>query len=293
VATASDDPPDDDSKRWHVLQHRRQQVITAQAVEFFRSHNIEPLVIKGISAARYYPESVFRSSVDVDLAVSAEEFSRAQNILDSGAAPVPIDLHRELRQLDTTKWTDLISNSVELALPEGKVRVLRPEDDLRVLAVHWLTDGGTYKDRLWDIFYLIGRREPNFDWDRCLGIVTNRRRRWIECAAGLAAKYLDLDLTKTPLAGAAGRLPTWLTCTVEREWAAEVKPIPLEAVLDNRAMLFKQLLRRLRPNPIYATIDCEGDFDARTRIFYQLRNGLGRIIPSYRRVSSVLRARLR
>jgi hypothetical protein len=278
--------------RWNVLQHRRQQIITVQAVECFRSHDIEPLVIKGVSATRYYPEGVYRISVDVDLAVSREDFAKAQHLLKSGTIPL-VDLHCELRHFDTVQWDDLVANSVNLTFPEGQVRVLRPEDDLRLLATHWLTDGGAYKDRLWDIYYLIDRRDANFDWDRCLAIVTKRRRRWIECTAGLAAKYLDLDLSDTPLAGADERLPKWLTRTVESEWAAEIKAIPLEAVLDDRAMLVQQLLRRLRPNPIYATIDCEGDFDARTRVFYQVRNGVRRIIPSYRRVSSVLRARLR
>jgi hypothetical protein len=283
----------DDSRRWHVLQHRRQQILTVQAVERFRCEGIEPIVLKGVSTARYYPEGAYRISVDVDLAVAREDFHKAERLLKSTTAPVVVDLHRELRHLDTVEWSDLMANSVKLSLPDGEVRVLRPEDELRVLAVHWLTDGGTYKDRLWDIFYLIDRRHTDFDWDRCLNAVDERRRRWIECAVGVTAKYLDLDLRDTPLAGAAERLPTWFTRTIEREWAAEIKPIPLEAAIGDRRMLVTQLMRRLRPNPIYATVDCEGDLDARTRILYQIRNGIRRILPSYRRVRSVIEARAR
>ena len=259
-----------------------------QAVDIFRAHGIEPIVIKGVAAARYYPKGEYRVSVDVDLAVSAADFYEADQIIKTGKMPVPVDLHRELRQLDTVAWPDLMANAVQLLLPDGGVQVLRPEDDLRVLAVHWLTDGGSYRERLCDIFYLIDRREPQFDWDRCLGIVSERRRRWIDCAAGVAAKYLDLDLADTPLAGAGERLPKWLVRTIEREWSAKIKHIPLEAVVHDRRMLFQQLIRRLRPNPIYATVDCEGSFDARTRIFYQIRNGIRRVMPSYRRVSAVV-----
>jgi hypothetical protein len=283
----------DDSRRWNMLQHRRQQIFTVQAVELFRSEGIEPIVLKGVSAARYYPEGAYRISVDVDLAVAGEDFPKAERLLGAATIPGRVDLHRELRHLDTVEWNDLVANSVKLSLPEGEVRVLRPEDELRVLAVHWLTDGGTYKERLWDIFYLIDRRRPGFDWDRCLNVVDERRRRWIECVVGVTAKYLDLDLADTPLSGAAERLPTWLVRTIETEWAAEIKPIPLEAAIGDRRMLVTQLKRRLRPNPIYATIDCEGDLDARTRIFYQIQNGLRRIMPSYRRVRSVMEARPR
>lgn len=282
----------DDSRRWHVLQDRRQQLITARAVDLFRSHNIEPIVIKGVAAARYYPEGAYRISVDVDLAVSDHDYAKANEILQTAATKgLVIDLHRELRHLDTAPWDRLVANSVQLRLPEGDVRVLLPEDDLRVLAVHWLTDGGIYRDRLWDIFYLIDRRRPDFDWEGCLDAVEPHRRRWIECAAGVAAKYLGLDLTGTPLDGAADRLPGWLVRTVDREWSAEVKHVPLEAAMGDRRMLFAQLLQRLRPNPIYATVDCEGSFDARTRVFYQARNGVRRVMPSYRRVRAVLGSR--
>jgi hypothetical protein len=154
-------------------------------------------------------------------------------------------------------------------------------------------DGGSNKERLWDIFYLIDRRSPDFDWERCLNVISERRRRWIECTAGAAAKYLQLDLSDTPFAGAADRLPKWFVETIESEWSAEIKHIPLEAVVNDTKMLWPQLLRRLRPNAIYATVDCEGNFDARSRFFYKLRNALGRVTSSYRRVSSVLKIRSR
>ena len=276
----------DDERRWHAIQHRRQQVVTVRAVEALRSHGIESLVIKGAAAARYYPEGTYRISVDVDLAVAESDFAKADNLLKSGVIQTPIDLHRELRHLDTTPWNDLLDNSILLALPEGQVRVLRPEDDLRLLVVHWLTDGGSNHDRLWDIYYLIDGRDEHFDWDRCLGLVDERRRRWIDCAVGVTAKYLGLDLSGTPLEGAADRLPSWVVRTIEREWSAKTKHVPLEAVVRDRRKLLPQLVRRLRPNPLYATIDCGGSLDAKTRVFYQIRNWFRRIPASYRRVSA-------
>jgi hypothetical protein len=282
----------DDADRWNVLQCRVQQTRTVQAVEVFRSQGIEPIVIKGVAAARYYPSEKGRSSVDVDLAVARHQFARAKAIAES-ATGLAIDVHRELRHLDTVPWNDLVANSVELSFHEGTVRVLRPEDDLRVLCVHWLTDGGVHRDRLWDMYYAISRRGDPFNWERFLSVVSPTRQRWIECVLGLAAKYLELDLTSSPLAGAENRIPDWVIRTVEREWEAEIKPLPLEASLFDRKMLLTQVKRRLRPNPLYATVDCEGSFDARTRLFYQVRNGLHRVRPSIKRMTKTLRVRYR
>lgn len=281
-----------DARRWNILQRRVQEIRTVEAVQFLRTHGIEPIVIKGVAAARYYPENETRPSVDVDLAVSADQFITALELSESAEADgIPIDLHRELRHLDTVAWNDLLRNAVDLRLTDGTVKVLRPEDDLRILCVHWLTDGGVYEQRLWDIYYGIAGRDAGFDWDRFLTTVSPRRQRWIECVLGLTAKCLDLDLTGTPVEGAEKRLPEWLVRTVEREWAAEIKPLPLEASLFDRSMLIAQVKRRMRPNPIYATIDCEGSLDASTRVFYQIRNGIGRIPSSVRRISRALQAR--
>ncbi|MFL6374792.1 MAG: nucleotidyltransferase family protein [Pyrinomonadaceae bacterium] len=282
----------ENERRWAVLQARVQEMNTLRAVEAYRSHGLDPIVIKGTAAARYYPSGVTRFSADVDLAFARDQFARAQEVLKNRMSPaVAVDIHRELRHLDTLPWEDLLENSIELQLAGGSIRVLRPEDDLRVLCVHWLTDGGVYKERLRDIYYAIGRRNPDFDWERFLAVVSPRRQRWIECVLGLTAKYLDLDLKGTPVEGAERRLPEWFIRTVENEWSAEIKPQPLEMSIFDRKMLLDQVKRRMRPNAIFATVDCEGSFDARTRVFYQIRNGIGRIPSSVRRITSTLKAR--
>ncbi|MBV9215707.1 MAG: nucleotidyltransferase family protein [Acidobacteria bacterium] len=265
-----------DEHRWAILQRRAQEVRAVEAFSIMRSYGIEPVLIKGLAAAYFYPSGQLRMSVDMDLAVSAKDHSLAKQICFADVAGLAIDLHDELRHLDTVPWPDLFSNSVTVDIDGAPIRFLRPEDHLRVLCLHWLTDGGVYKDRLWDVYYIVSRRERDFDWDRVFDPVSPRRQRWLKCVLGLAEKYLGLDLDRTPAAGAAATLPQWLIRTVEKEWSEKVPLIPLGACLGDRKMLFQQFARRLPPNPIQATIDMEGDFDTRSRLYFQVASSIRR-----------------
>lgn len=275
-----------DEARWNLLQKKTQEIRVVQAFELFRRNGIEPVLIKGYAAARNYPDSETRLSLDIDFAVGAADFEKARQI--ETPEGIGIDVHRELRHLDTLPWNDLFENSELTEISGCRVRLLRAEDHLRVLCVHWLTDGGWDKSRLWDIYYAIANRSHDFDWPRFLDVVTPRRRRWLVATVGLAQRYLGLDLTDTPIENEARDLPKWLVRTVEREWARE-RERPMETTVFEPAMFVKQFVRRLSPNPIRATVEAEGDFDAKTRVFYQIGNFLSRIMPTLRRISKTLR----
>jgi hypothetical protein len=279
-----------DENRWNLLQIKAQEVRAARAVSLFRQNSIEPVLIKGVAASTYYPQGKLRACIDVDLAVAERDFTKALEITRSAAADgFAIDLHRELRHLDTVPWNDLFENSRLQQMGDESVRVLRPEDHLRVLIVHWLTNGGTDKDRLWDIYYAVENRREDFDWDRLLGPVSENRRRWIICTLGLAHRFLGLNITNTPVSAEALDLPVWLVKTVEKEWASAVKDQPLETTLEDPRMLLQQVKRRIRPNPIWATVQMEGSFDARTRFFYRAANLVKRVPSSYRRIVDTIK----
>ena len=280
----------DDEARWNLLQNKAQEVRVVEAFELFRKNGIEPVLIKGYAAARNYPDSETRLSLDVDFAVADSDFEKARTI--ETPEGLGVDVHRELRHLDTLPWDDLFRNSQMIELNGCSVRVLRAEDHLRVLCVHWLTDGGSDKTRLWDIYYAIAHRPPDFDWGRFLDVVTPRRRRWLVATIGLARRYLGLDLAGTPIETEARDLPKWLIRTVEREWALE-RERPMETAVFDRAMFVNQLARRLRPNPIRAAVEAEGDFDAKTRVFYQIGNFVSRIRPTLRRIVRTVRGQNR
>lgn len=283
------EPESTDQDRWNTLNRKIQRVNSARAFDLFREKGIEPILIKGLAAHLNYPEDHFRNSADVDLAVSPADFDAAALFSGPvGSHGFIIDLHRGLRHYDTVDWDDLFDNSVLIDIEGTPVRMLRPEDHFRVLCVHWLNDGGGYRERLWDIYYAVANRPEDFDWDRCLNVVSPTRRRWILATIGLAHKYLDLNIDDLPFAAEARGIPPWLIRAVEREWASGVRLQSLEIFLKDPRGLIAQIRKRIPPNPIQSTIEMEGSFDAKTRIHYQIGGAFKRLLPSVKRIKTAL-----
>jgi hypothetical protein len=278
-----------DEYRFYILRNRLAVDLILRAFEVFRSEGVEPILIKGWAAARNYPDFEPRFSGDIDLAVSANDYEKAVGLINSPDSTIRgIDLHRELHHLDTVDWSRLVSNSELVPLDQNMVRILCAEDHLRVLCVHWLTNGGEDKGRLWDIVYAVRYRPANFNWSKCLDVVGEHRRRWIITTIGIASKYLGLELDGLPFADEAKEIPPWLTNCLEKEWNKRLEIRPLHTQLRNPRSLLRQITKRIPPNPIMATINCDGDFKNRTRIGYQIRDLVQRFMPGARRVSSVL-----
>lgn len=248
----------------------------SRLVEDLSSSGIESVTIKGLSVASFYPSLRTRALGDFDLVINENRSSKALAIC-ADRSDFNVDLHLGFRFLDTIDFDTLLARSKKVFFEGREFRILAPEDNLRVVCVHWLTDGGEKRHRLWDIYYMVKNRPADFDWDRCLNVVSKRRRRWIVCTIGLAHRYLGLDLSGTPIEEEAKDLPKWLTKRVEKEWKRNIPLIPLSQAKHSRKTFFQQIWKRLPPNPIMATIDCEGDFDARTRIIYQIRDIVKRL----------------
>ena len=283
-----------DELRWYLITKKKTEGLIASAFRRLREDGIEPVLIKGWAAARNYPDGKPRFLGDIDLAVAADDFERSKLLVeapDSGI--IGVDLHRELRRLDTVDWATLFANAELVAIDGEDVRVLAPEDHLRVMCVHWLTDGGESKERLWDIYYAVQNRPANFDWAKCLEVVEPNRRGWIIATIGLANRYLGLAIDDLPFAAEARCLPAWLTRCVEREWKSELPMRPMETVIDDAGSLMTEVRRRIPPNPIQATVNCEGVFDDRSRVPYQIRDLFMRARPSIKRVFQGMLIRMR
>jgi len=278
-----------DDYRFYLLRKRHAENLILEAFRGLRRAGIEPILIKGWAAARNYPESVPRFFGDVDLAVAGPDYERASTVIEAKRLG-GIDLHRDLRHLDTLDWRLLYGNSEIVDLDGEGIRVLSAEDHFRILCVHWLTNGGENRERLWDIVYAVRNRPADFDWSKCLDVISAKRRRWIVITVGIAHRYMNLELDGVPFADEAKILPEWITVCLEKEWARNIEIRGLETQLKNPRSLFQQIKKRIPPNPIQSTILCDGDLDggSMSRVRYQLLNMMKRLIPSVRRVSAAI-----
>lgn len=264
---------------WNRLLRGAQEKRLGATFEFFRSAGIEPILIKGWAACRYYPSSVERRPGDIDLAVDPQDFKKSLRVLEDARLGYLVDLHNGLRNLDTVPWEDLFKNSRLVPFNGTQIRVLRDEDHLRLLATHWLLDGGRFKDKLWDIYYAVRNRADDFDWTRCLEIVEPHRRRWVICAIAAAHKYLDLPINDLPFAREANTIPKWIARSIELEWKRAEDLEPVLASVHDKKLLARQIFRRLPPNPIRATIEANGDLYGPWRWWYQFMVLVRRSIP--------------
>ena len=242
---------------------------------------VEPILVKGWSMARQYPEPALRPYGDIDLFVRPEECATAHEALSTPEGrKFFVDLHRGAEHLCDQPFEDLWARSRTVDVDELKVRVLAPEDHLRILCVHFLHHGAWRPAGLCDIGLLVESSGASFDWDICL--TSNKKRaRWVECTVGLAHRLLLADISATPFSLNAIELPRWLVPTVLKEWENPVSvdhvvPPPLANRLTHPIETMRAIHRRWPPNPIQATIVMNGSFDDRPRIFYQATNFLSR-----------------
>ena len=250
-----------DDDRWLLLEAKRHQVALIKTLTLFTNSLLDPITFKGWAIARYYPAGKVRQYNDIDLAVAAEDFEKSDELRHSDELKhCRIDLHKELRDLDTVPWQTVFARTRLIKIEETDIRVLCPEDHLRVLCSHWLMDGGEFKHRLWDIYYLIDATRETFDWEICLGDISANRREWIECVVGLTHKYFDLNIDDLPFAERVRDLPKWLTDAVETEWNSGVPQRPIMTTLNDREEFVKQFKKRIKPNPLRAVVDMDGSF---------------------------------
>ncbi len=250
----------ENQEKWKILRQKVFERRIRESFELFRRNDIEPILIKGWAASLNYPNPAERIYTDIDLAVSEKDYEKGltliTNITKNG---LYVDLHKELRYLDTLEWRELFGRSRLIKLEVSLIRVLSSEDHLRLLSVHWLNDGGAYKERLRDIYYAAANRPEDFDWERCLGAAGEKRRKWVICALKLAEKHLKLDLDDTPVAAIEYEIPQWVTRTIEKEWSRDIKLEPLRFSKGHIKEFGEQMKIRFSPNPILATVMMDGE----------------------------------
>ncbi len=267
--------------RWNIIYQAAQEEKIKTLFKLFRENGIEPILIKGWSVSRYFPAHISRLAMDIDLSFDRESYLTARQV--SKTTKINVDLHNELRHLETVAYTDLYEHSQSIELNNGgQIRVLCPEDSLRVICVHWLNDGGIKKDRLWDIYYCVKNRPSNFNWERCLNTVSPKRRKWILTAIAVAHHYLQLPLDDVPFIDEINQpdfIPNWIHRTLENEWKSEITLAPLISVWKHPTKLLQQIKKRIPPNAIQAVIETESAFENSSPLFIQIKDMFARMLP--------------
>ncbi len=241
--------------RLESLKAAERELRIGPLLEKFRGCGIDPILTKGWSLARLYPEAGLRPYSDIDFIIPAEQAEPALSLLADGDFP-RVDLeHEQISRFDTRIWADLYARSRLVNLGGARVRVLSMEDELRAQCIHFLKHGGCGPLSLCDIALLVETRSPRFDWAVCLG-EGRKRRSWITCALLLAHDLLGMDLQGVPLDFTSGELPRWVSKTVLEQWGrtANAYRADLRSYLRRPAKITEAMADRWPPNPIIATL---------------------------------------
>jgi hypothetical protein len=274
--------------RLHALQSAIHETGIQNALALLRSADVEPIMVKGWAVARLYPDTGLRPYGDLDLCVAAETYQSAARALQSDVnKPSQVDLHRGFKTLDHKSWDELYSRSHLRKLGKVEVRVLCPEDHLRVLCFHFLREGAWRPLWLCDIAVSIETRAADFDWDLFTG-KQDRRRKWFASAISLAEQLLGASMDGVPDTIQDVRIPSWFLPSVLKEWdvrsMSRRHTTPMSSAWRSpiQTLSFKSL-RSHWPNPIEATIGVNGPFNEVSRLPFQLGNCALRTIEFLRR----------
>jgi Uncharacterised nucleotidyltransferase len=284
--------------RVHTLEAARHERDIEMILSLLRSRGVEPLLIKGWSIARVYPEKGMRPYGDTDLIVRRQDYAKARELVDEcKAAEFNVDLHNGADERGYGNEDDLFANSHLINLGETDVRVPAPEDSLRILCVHFLRHGAFRPLWLCDVAVAVESRPGGFDWDGCLG--SNRRvADWIACTIGLAHSLLGAMIEDTPVRRRAENLPSWLVPTVLKQWerpfghahgAGRYRAPMASYIRDPRGLLGD--IRRRWPNPIEATVYVRAPFNEVPRFPFQISECIARASKFIAGLPKALRAR--
>ena len=252
------------------LANRKRTVSTFQRLS---AAGFDPILLKGWSIERFYDEGMYRISTDIDLLFKEEVAEELNKYLPHMKPLTAIDQHFCPLHLEKLGFQELSTRSYKVVLDGVPIRVLADEDNLRITCVHWLTDGGVNREKLWDVYYLVKNRKEGFDWERCLESNGPIRKTWVMAAIATARDHLDLDVSNLPRDVKDFRLPGWYERTLATEWRRGIYPRRLlSTVLFRPTLLFEQLRRKLPPNRIAATIDTETPINETSRIPAQVKS---------------------
>jgi hypothetical protein len=262
--------------RLQTLQAAIYESNLALGFQTLTDSGINPILLKGWSVARLYPETGLRPSGDIDLFIPQGERAKAQAVLRQPGCQVRsvVDLkHEEFDALNEPQIEELYARSYVLELEGARVRVLGPEDQLRFLCLHLWKHSAYRPIWLCDIAVSLESQPDDFDWELCLRgdeISAN----WIACAVSLARNLLGAEWRGRLEGLRTAPSPAWLRNEVLKQWETPCtdEHLPLELMaqtLRRPWRVFPALVKRW-PDPIRTHVSRGRDFNSAPNFYCRL-----------------------
>ncbi|HMG36208.1 MAG TPA: nucleotidyltransferase family protein [Blastocatellia bacterium] len=260
-----------------AIQAERSAERLARAFDLFRQIGVEPVLVKGWSVARLYPEVGLRPYGDLDLCVRRDQFDKSSELTGTPAGQqLQIDLHCEFAGLDEQPFDEILERTRVVELCGTSVRIPSPEDSLRMICIHLLRHGAFRPIWLCDVGVLVESADSGFNWDLCL---SGARADWVISTVAMAGHLVGADLRDAPAEIRRKRLPQWLVRDVLEKWnspsmrdqGATRHKAPIISYVRNRAGLIEDLRNRW-VGPLEATISVNGPLNNWPRLPFQLAN---------------------
>ncbi len=262
-----------------------------EVVGRLRSAGVEPVLIKGWSVARLYPEPGLRPYSDLDLCVRPDQLPATTKVLSAMAETHElVDLHEGVPEVADRTWEELYRRSRLGRLDNVDVRVLGPEDQLRLSCLHFWRHNACRPLWLCDIGAALEAIDDDFDWEYFLTgdpLLVD----WIVTICALACRLLDARCKHPTIAERTKRLPRWLIRTVLWKCGPGVIKRPLLHYLRHPGELPAAVLYRWL-DPIKACFRM-GLPAARSMAWIQLVSLLGRPVELSVRARRIVAKRLR
>jgi hypothetical protein len=206
--------------RKHTLEAVAHEKHLERLIALMQAAGLDPIVIKGWATARPYPESGLRPYGDIDLCLPAEQLDRAAAVLEAADGSCgEVDLHAGVPDLADRTWSAVYGRSQRALLGSTPVRVLSPEDHLRLLCLHQVRHGMWRPMWLYDVRAAL-ESTPDFDWTCCLS-GDAKETCWVLRVVGLAQRLLGAQVRDRRIAReAAQAVPPWMVETVLWRWGS-------------------------------------------------------------------------
>src|SRR5207302_11445082 len=129
----------------------------------------------------------------------------------------PIDLQAELFDLPDRTWEQIRARSRILDFGRASVRILGPEDSLRLSCLHFLRHSGSNPVWLCDVGVMLEHLPADFDWDYALD-GNPLRTHWMIAVLRVAGRLLGARLEEIPNRRLPAYVPDWMVRTLLRAW---------------------------------------------------------------------------